>query len=68
MGPEGSASFDVTHWAQLRYAVLPVLTTSLVPLGIIMRSTRAAVAEVLSQDFIQTLHAKGLGQLDQVCE
>jgi peptide/nickel transport system permease protein len=63
MGPEGSASFDLTHWAQLRYAVLPVLTTSLVPLGIIMRSTRAAVAEILSQDFIQTLHAKGLGSL-----
>jgi peptide/nickel transport system permease protein len=31
-----------------------------VPLGIVMRSTRAAVAEVLSQDFIQSLRAKGL--------
>jgi peptide/nickel transport system permease protein len=62
MGPQGSAGFDVTRWSQLRYAILPVLTTSLVPMGIIMRSTRAAVAEVLSQDFIQTLRAKGLGQ------
>ena len=63
MGPDGSDSFDVTRWAQLRYAILPVLTTSLVPLGIIMRSTRAAVAETLSQDFIQTLRAKGLGHV-----
>lgn len=63
MGPDGSDSFDLTRWSQLKYAILPVLTTSLVPLGIIMRSTRAAVAEVLSQDFIQTLRAKGLGRI-----
>lgn len=63
MGPEGSDSFDVTHWSQLKYAILPVLTTSFVPLGIVMRSTRAAVAEVLSQEFIQTLRAKGLGRI-----
>lgn len=60
MGTDGSSSFDLTQWAQLRYAVLPVLTTALVPLGILMRSTRAAVAEVLSQDFMLTLRAKGL--------
>lgn len=63
MGPEGSAHFDPTRWSQLKYAVLPVLTTALVPLGIIMRSARAAIADVLSQDFIQTLRAKGLGQI-----
>jgi peptide/nickel transport system permease protein len=34
----------------------------MVPLGIVMRSTRAAVAEVLSQDFIQSLRAKGLSR------
>jgi peptide/nickel transport system permease protein len=60
MGTDGSSSFDLTEWAQLRFAVLPVLTTALVPLGILMRSTRAAVAEVLSQDFMLTLRAKGL--------
>lgn len=62
MGPDGSVDFNLTHWAQLRYAVLPVLTTALVPLGILMRSTRSAVAEVLSQEFIHTLYAKGLGR------
>ena len=67
MGSEGSAGFDVTKWAQLRYAVLPVMTTALVPLGILMRTTRAAVAEVLSQDFMLTLRAKGLGRPTIVC-
>jgi peptide/nickel transport system permease protein len=60
MGSGGSDSFSVLHWSQLKYAVLPVFTTALVPLGIIMRSTRAAVAESLSQEFILTLRAKGL--------
>jgi peptide/nickel transport system permease protein len=60
MGPGGSESFDPLRWSELRYAVLPVLATSLVPLGIIMRSTRSAVADMLSQDFILTLRAKGL--------
>jgi peptide/nickel transport system permease protein len=60
MGSDGSDSFSVLHWSQLKYAVLPVFTTALVPLGIIMRSTRAAVAESLSQEFILTLRAKGL--------
>ena len=44
---EGSDSFDVTRWAQLKYAILPVITTATVPLGIIMRSTRAAVADMI---------------------
>ncbi|MDB5408895.1 MAG: transporter permease [Rhodospirillales bacterium] len=60
MGPNGSDSFDITRWAQFRYVILPVVTTACVPLGIIMRTTRSAVAEVLSQEFIQTLRAKGL--------
>lgn len=60
MGSAGSADFNPLQWGQLKYAVLPVLATALVPLGIIMRSTRSAVADVLSQEFILTLRAKGL--------
>jgi peptide/nickel transport system permease protein len=60
MGPAGSAGFNPLHWSQLKYAVLPVIATALVPLGIIMRSTRAAIADMLSQEFILTLRAKGL--------
>ncbi len=60
MGSKGSESFNPLKWDQLKYAILPIVTMSLVPLGVIMRSTRSAVAEVLAQDFIQVLYAKGL--------
>jgi peptide/nickel transport system permease protein len=60
MGSEGSAGFNPLQWSQIRYAVLPVCATALVPLGIITRSTRAAVADTLSQEYILTLRAKGL--------
>jgi peptide/nickel transport system permease protein len=63
MGSKGSDNFSLRNWDQLQYAILPIVTMSMVPLGIIMRSTRSAVAEVLAQDFILTLRAKGLGEL-----
>jgi len=62
MGASGSDGFSVFSWASMKYAVLPVITMAMVPLGIIMRSTRSAVAEVLSQDFVQTLRAKGMSE------
>jgi len=61
MSARSADGFDPTQWDQLRYAILPIVTMGLVPLGVIMRSTRSAVAEVLAQDFIQMLYAKGLG-------
>src|SRR5262245_52561213 len=63
MGSQGSDDFSLTSWDQVKYAILPTITLSMVPLGIIMRSTRAAVAEVLAHDFVQTLRAKGLSEL-----
>jgi peptide/nickel transport system permease protein len=63
MGSKGSTSFNLLDWEQVKYAILPVLTMTLVPLGIIMRTTRSAVAEALNQDFIEMLRAKGLGPL-----
>lgn len=63
MGSKGSDDFSLANWGQVKYAILPIITMSMVPLGIIMRSTRSAVAEVLAHDFVQTLRAKGLGEL-----
>jgi peptide/nickel transport system permease protein len=63
MGPQGSARFDILHWSSAQYLVLPVITLSMIPVGIIARSTRAAVAEVLNQDFVTTLRAKGLSEI-----
>jgi peptide/nickel transport system permease protein len=60
-GPDGSGSWqpDAEH---LRYLILPALTMSAIPMGIIARTVRALVAEILSQDFVQALRAKGLGE------
>jgi peptide/nickel transport system permease protein len=60
MGANGSDGFSVLRWADARFMVLPVITLSMVPIGIIARTTRAAVTEVTNQDFVITLRALGL--------
>jgi peptide/nickel transport system permease protein len=45
----------------LRHLVLPTLTLGMVYMALIARITRASVLEVLSQDYIRTAHAKGVG-------
>ena len=59
MGPGGSSAWawDIAH---MRHLILPVITLSVIPMGIITRTTRASVSEILNQEFVQTLHAKGL--------
>lgn len=62
MGPSGSANFHILEWSSVKYLVLPVVTLAMIPVGILARTTRAAVAEVGNQDFVQTLRAKGLSE------
>lgn len=62
MGPRGSETFDFWQWDHFRHLILPIVTLSLIPIGIITRTTRAAVAEALNQDFVDTLRAKGLNE------
>ena len=60
-GPGGSSNWrpDADH---LRYIILPAITMSVIPTGIIARTVRALVADILSQEFVQALRAKGLGE------
>jgi peptide/nickel transport system permease protein len=60
MGNGSSSGFGWLAWGQLRFAVLPMFTMALLPLGVVMRSTRSALADTLGQDFVQMLRAKGL--------
>ena len=62
MGPNGSSSFDILQWSNAKFLVLPVITLAMIPIGILARTTRAAVAEVRNQEFVQTLRAKGLSE------
>ena len=60
-GPGGSTEWrpDLDH---LRYLILPALTMSAIPMGIIARTVRALVADILGQEFVQAQRAKGMGE------
>ncbi|MEZ0302596.1 MAG: ABC transporter permease [Hyphomicrobiaceae bacterium] len=58
-GPGGSEAWK-WNWAHVRHLILPAVTMSMIPMGIIARTVRALVAETLSQEFIAGLRAKGL--------
>lgn len=58
-GPGGSDQW-VWDWAHIRHLILPAVTMSVIPMGIVARTVRALVADILSQEFIAALRAKGL--------
>jgi peptide/nickel transport system permease protein len=58
-GPGGSADW-AWDWAHIRHLILPAVTMSVIPMGIVARTVRALVADILSQEFIGGLRAKGL--------
>lgn len=49
-----------TNWDDVRYLILPVITLSMIPMGVIGRMVRSTVLEILSQEFPTALRAKGL--------
>lgn len=61
-GPGGSSewAWDFEH---LRFLVLPAITLSVIPMGIITRTVRALVADMLEQEFVIALRARGLSSL-----
>jgi peptide/nickel transport system permease protein len=58
-GPGSSADW-VWNWEYMKHLVLPAITMSVIPMGIIARTVRALVADILAQEFIVGLRAKGL--------
>ena len=58
-GPGGSGDW-VWNWEHMQHLVLPAITMSVIPMGIIARTVRALVADILAQEFIVGLRAKGL--------
>ena len=55
-GPGGWA----WDWEHFQYLILPAVTMSVIPMGIITRTVRALVGDLLSQEFVLALRAKGL--------
>lgn len=60
-GPGGSREW-LWDWNHLRHIVLPAVTLSAIPTGIIARTIRALVADILNREFVKALRAKGLMQ------
>lgn len=58
-GPGGSDQW-IWDWEHVKHLILPAVTMSVIPMGIIARTVRALVAEILAQEFIVGLRAKGL--------
>ena len=60
-GAGGSAdwAWDYEH---MKFMILPALTLSAIPTGIITRTLRALVADILSREFVTALAAKGISQ------
>jgi peptide/nickel transport system permease protein len=44
----------------LRHMILPTIALSLIPMGVVMRMVRTSILEILNQEFVLTLRAKGL--------
>jgi peptide/nickel transport system permease protein len=61
MTANGSTAFRFSA-ENFRHLVLPVIALSVIPAGIVTRTVRGAVAELLNMEFVETLRAKGLSE------
>ncbi len=59
---QGYVSLSHGFWPWLRSLILPSLTLGGIYIALIARITRATMLEVLSQDYVRTARAKGVGQ------
>ena len=59
---QGYTPLSAGVWPWLENLILPAIALGCVYLALIARITRATMLEVLSQDYIRTARAKGLGQ------
>jgi peptide/nickel transport system permease protein len=47
-------------WDVIKHLILPAIALGTIPLAIVARITRAAVLDVMSEDYVRTARAKGL--------
>jgi peptide/nickel transport system permease protein len=62
-GPGGSADW-AWDWEHFKHLVLPTVTLSVIPMGIVTRTVRGIVAEIMNQEFVVALRGKGLRRWD----
>jgi peptide/nickel transport system permease protein len=62
-GPGGSSDW-AWDWEHVKHLVLPAVTLSVIPMGIVTRTVRGIVAEIMNQEFVTALRGKGLRRWD----
>ena len=62
-GPGGSSDWG-WDWEHVQHLVLPTATLSVIPMGIVTRTVRGIVAEIMNQEFVVALRGKGLRRWD----
>ncbi len=58
----GYVSFTDSPWGHIEHLLMPAVTLALLEAAVILRMTRSSLLEVLSEDYVRTARAKGLGQ------
>jgi peptide/nickel transport system permease protein len=56
-----TGEYDAT-WDAILHLILPGIALGTIPLAIIVRITRASVAEVMQEDYVRTAESKGLSR------
>ena len=62
-GPGGSSDW-AWDWEHFKHLILPAVTLSVIPMGIVTRTVRGIVAEIMNQEFVVALRGKGLRRRD----
>ena len=57
-GPGGNSDW-AWDWEHMQHLILPAVTLSVIPMGIITRTVRGIVAEMLGQDFVEHAARQG---------
>ncbi|TKT69874.1 ABC transporter permease [Aquamicrobium sp. LC103] len=60
--PSGYVPFHTDPLTNLKLMIMPVITIGTAQAALVMRQTRTAMLQVMSQDYIRTARAKGAGE------
>ncbi|MCX7363576.1 MAG: ABC transporter permease [Alphaproteobacteria bacterium] len=59
LGPENATGWRL-DWPHIQHMILPTIALSVIPLGVMTRTVRSTIKEILSMEFVTALQAKGM--------
>jgi peptide/nickel transport system permease protein len=59
LGPENATGWRL-DWPHIKHMILPTIALSVIPLGVMTRTVRSTIKEILSMEFVTALQAKGM--------